>query len=140
MRAHVKTPEWISRGVINSVLPNTSTGEPMGGPRVPERYTIVAARMLRKSYAEVIYFNGPHVPFNVIYESGDYLCRRYRKTAKYWRSCREIGHWQDICPHPAQNFCHKCGKSNQKPDHDCRPCGTIANTRVRPQGQTAGRS
>ncbi|KAH9376386.1 hypothetical protein HPB48_014675 [Haemaphysalis longicornis] len=121
VRAHVKTPEWISRGVINGVPPNTSTGELMDGLRVPERYTVVAARMLGKSSAAVIYFNGPHVPFIVTYQSGDYRCRPYRKTVQYCRSCGELGHRQDICPHPAQNFCHKCGQTNQLPDHECRP-------------------
>ncbi|KAH9374183.1 hypothetical protein HPB48_002366 [Haemaphysalis longicornis] len=46
VRAHVKTPEWISRGVINGVPPNTSPGELMDGLRVPARYAVVAARML----------------------------------------------------------------------------------------------
>ncbi|KAH9384806.1 hypothetical protein HPB48_026823 [Haemaphysalis longicornis] len=122
VRAHVKTPEWISRGVISGVPPNTSPGELMDGLRVPERYTVVAARMLGKSSAAVIYFNGPHVPFNVTYQSGDYRCRPYRKTVQHCRSCGELGHRQDICPHPGQNFCHKCGQTNQLPhDHECRP-------------------
>ncbi|KAH9367137.1 hypothetical protein HPB48_010995 [Haemaphysalis longicornis] len=57
-RAHAETPEWISRGVINGIPPNTSPGELMDGLFMPERYMIVAARMLGKSSAAVIYFSG----------------------------------------------------------------------------------
>ncbi|KAH9378485.1 hypothetical protein HPB48_005692 [Haemaphysalis longicornis] len=121
VRAHVKTPEWISRGVINGVPPNTSPRELMDGLRVPERYTVVAARMLGKSSAAVIYFNGPHVPFNVTYQSGDYRCQPYHKTVQYCHSCGKLGHRRGICAHPAQNVCHKCGHTNQPPGHECRP-------------------
>ncbi|KAH9379007.1 hypothetical protein HPB48_006628 [Haemaphysalis longicornis] len=99
VRALVKTPEWISRGVINGVPLNTSPGELMDGLRVPERYTVVAARMLGKLSAAVIYFNGPHATFNMTYQRGDYRCRPYRKTVLYCHSCEELGHRQDICPH-----------------------------------------
>ncbi|KAH9374744.1 hypothetical protein HPB48_012899 [Haemaphysalis longicornis] len=63
--------------------------------------------MLGKSSAAVINFNGPHVPFNVTYQSGDYRCRPYRKTVQYCCYRGEVGHWEDVCPQAAQNVCLK---------------------------------
>ncbi|KAH6926085.1 hypothetical protein HPB50_014193 [Hyalomma asiaticum] len=125
VKANVRTPEGISKGVIYNILPGTSEEELLQGIRVSARYTVLAARMLGRSSTALIYFDGPHVPYNIIYQCCDYRSKPYRKSVQYCRTCGELGHRQDICPKPLIKFCYKCGKENQLEDHDCRPACKI---------------
>ncbi|KAH6930448.1 hypothetical protein HPB50_013840 [Hyalomma asiaticum] len=121
VKANVRTPEGISKGEIYNIPQETSEEDLLQGIRVSARYTVLAARMLGRSSTALIYFDGPHVPYNIIYECCDYRCKPYRKSVQYCRTCGELGHRQDICPKPLIKFCYKCGKENQLEDHDCRP-------------------
>ncbi|KAH7934968.1 hypothetical protein HPB52_002512 [Rhipicephalus sanguineus] len=77
--------------------------------------------MLGSSTAAVTTFDGQHVPFYVTYLSGDYRCKPYRKSVQYCRTCDDIGHRQDIFPHPKANFCYKSGSEGYTEAHDCQP-------------------
>ncbi|KAH6922556.1 hypothetical protein HPB50_015558 [Hyalomma asiaticum] len=77
--------------------------------------------MLGRSSTAVITFDGPHVPYYITYQSGDYRCKPYRKSVQYCRKCGAIGHRQDICPRPREAFCYKCGQEAVSEAHDCLP-------------------
>ncbi|KAH6936145.1 hypothetical protein HPB50_014040 [Hyalomma asiaticum] len=125
VKANVKTPEGISKGVIYNIPPGTSEEDLLQGIRVSARYTVLAARMLGRSSTALIYFDGPHVPYNIIYQCCDCRCKPYRKSVQYCRTSGELGHRQDICPKPLIKFCYTYGKENQLEDHDCRPACNI---------------
>lgn len=118
---HVRHPDDVSRGVIYGLLPGTSSAEIVAGLRVDSRYTVLGARMLGRSSTAVITFDGPHVPYYITYQSGDYRCKPYRKSVQYCRTCGAIGHRQDICPSPRKHFCYKCGQDAVLEDHECLP-------------------
>ncbi|KAH6928701.1 hypothetical protein HPB50_018752 [Hyalomma asiaticum] len=58
----------------------------------------------------LVTFDGPHVPYYITYQSGDYRCKPYRKSVQYCRKCGAIGHRQDICPRSRETLCYKCGQ------------------------------
>ncbi|KAH7932190.1 hypothetical protein HPB52_024835 [Rhipicephalus sanguineus] len=78
VNCNVRTPDDVSRGVINGLIPGTSTAELMAGIRAPARYTVLHARMLNQSIPAVVFFEGPHVPYYIIFQSIDFRCRPYR--------------------------------------------------------------
>lgn len=121
VKGNIRTPDDVSRGVINGLIPGTSTAELMAGIRAPARYTVLHARMLGQSTAAVVFFEGPHVPYYIIFQSVDFRCRPYRKSVQYCRTCGTTGHRQDVCPRPVPDFCYKCGKTGQPQNHDCKP-------------------
>ncbi|KAH7968802.1 hypothetical protein HPB52_011310 [Rhipicephalus sanguineus] len=116
----------------------TSSAEIVAGLRVDSRYTVLGARMLGRSSSAVITFDGPHVPYYITYQSGDYRCKPYRKSVQYCRKCGAIGHRQGHChglghcPRPREDFCYKCGQGAVTEDHDCLPkckiCGKAHET------------
>ncbi|KAH6933950.1 hypothetical protein HPB50_019142 [Hyalomma asiaticum] len=121
IKSNTRTPDDVSRGVISGLLPGTSEEELKAGLRAPARYTVLHARMLGQSSTAVIFFQGPHVPYYVRFHSLDFRCRPYRKSVQYCKTCGNTGHRQDVCPRPLPGFCSKCGKTNQPPDHMCKP-------------------
>ncbi|KAH6942792.1 hypothetical protein HPB50_010653 [Hyalomma asiaticum] len=121
IKSNTRTPDDVSRGVISGLLPGTSEEELKAGLRAPARYTVLHARMLGQSSTAVIFFQGPHVPYYVRFHSLDFRCRPYRKSVQYCKTCGNTGHRQDVCPRPLPGFCSKCGKTNQPPDHVCKP-------------------
>ncbi|KAH6926788.1 hypothetical protein HPB50_022173 [Hyalomma asiaticum] len=121
VNAHVRHPDDVCRGVIYGLLPGTSSAEIVAGLRVDPRYTVLGAHMLGRSSTAVITFDGPHVPYYITYQSGDYRCKPYRKSVQYCRKCGAIGHRQDICPRPRETFCYKCGQDVVSEAHDCLP-------------------
>ncbi|KAH6930882.1 hypothetical protein HPB50_020632 [Hyalomma asiaticum] len=122
IKSNTRTPDDVSRGVISGLLPGTSEEELKAGLRAPARYTAVLhERMLGQSSTAVIFFQGPHVPYYVRFHSLDFRCRPYRKSVQYCKTCGNTGHRQDVCPRPLPGFCSKCGKTNQPPDHMCKP-------------------
>ncbi|KAH8025545.1 hypothetical protein HPB51_009485 [Rhipicephalus microplus] len=121
VNGNIRTPDDVSSGVINGVIPGTSTAELMAGIRTPARYTVLHARMLGQSSAAVVFFEGPHVPFYKIFQSVDFRCRPYRKSVKYCRTCGTTRHRQNICPKPIPDFCYKCGNAGQMQGHECKP-------------------
>ncbi|KAH6935381.1 hypothetical protein HPB50_005410 [Hyalomma asiaticum] len=120
IKSNTRTPDDVSRGVISGLLPGTSE-ELKAGLRAPARYTVLHARMLGQSSTAVIFFQGPHVLYYVRFHSPDFRCRPYRKSVQYCKTCGNTGHRQDVCPRPLPGFCSKCGKTNQPPDHMCKP-------------------
>lgn len=121
VNGNIRTPDDVSRGVISGLIPGTSTAELMAGIRAPARYTVLHARMLGQSTAAVVFFEGPHVPYYIIFQSVDFRCRPYRKSVQYCRACGNTGHRQDVCPKPIPDFCYKCGKAGQTQGHECAP-------------------
>ncbi|KAH6935687.1 hypothetical protein HPB50_008068 [Hyalomma asiaticum] len=82
---------------------STSSAEIVAGFRIDPRYTALGARtMLGRSSTAVITFAGPHVPYYITSQSGDYRCKP-----------------QDICPTPREAFCYKCGQEAVSQAHDC---------------------
>nr|XP_050026172.1 uncharacterized protein LOC126521504 [Dermacentor andersoni] len=85
-----------------------------------------------QSTAAIVFFEGPHVPYYIIFQSVDFRCRPYRKSVQYCRTCGNTGRRQDVCLKPIPDFCYKCGKTGQPQDHDCKPtcklCGEAHET------------
>ncbi|KAH6935583.1 hypothetical protein HPB50_006879 [Hyalomma asiaticum] len=83
VNAHVRHPDDVCRGVIYGLLPGTSSAEIVAGLRVDPRYTVLGARMLGQSSTAVITFDGPHVPYYITYQSGDYHCKPYHNCDEF---------------------------------------------------------
>ncbi|KAH6923233.1 hypothetical protein HPB50_025446 [Hyalomma asiaticum] len=116
-----ETPDDVSRGIINGLIPGMSTAELAAGIQAPARYTVLHARMLGQSTMAVVFIEGLHVSYYIVFQSVDFRCKPYRKSVQYCRTCGNTGHRQDICPRPIPDFCYKCGKAGQTQDHECKP-------------------
>ncbi|KAG0429111.1 hypothetical protein HPB47_023953 [Ixodes persulcatus] len=92
------------RGVVHGIEAETSERELMELVSA-KGHNIMHARMLGKSNSALLTFQGPHVPYYV----------------QYCRACGEVGHRQDVCPHPATNQCPRCGEKVNPEGHDCQP-------------------
>ncbi|KAG0443024.1 hypothetical protein HPB47_015370 [Ixodes persulcatus] len=77
--------------------------------------------MLGKSNSALLTFQGPHVPFYVKVGSAYTRCRPHRRSVQYCRACGEVGHRQDVCPHPDTNQCPRCGEKVNPEGHECQP-------------------
>ncbi|KAH6920247.1 hypothetical protein HPB50_028765 [Hyalomma asiaticum] len=121
VNGNMRTPDDVSRGIINGLIPGTSTAELTAGIRAPAMYTVLHARMLGQSTAAVVFFEVPHVPYYIIFQSVDFRWKPYRKSVQYCRTCGNTGHRQDSCPRRIPDFCYKCGKAGQTQDHECKP-------------------
>ncbi|KAG0411916.1 hypothetical protein HPB47_010942 [Ixodes persulcatus] len=97
------------RGVVHGIEAETSERELMKLLSA-KGHNIMYARMLEKSNSTLLTFQGPHVPFYVKVGSVYTRCRPHRRYVQYCRACGEVGHRQDVCPHPDTNQCPKCGE------------------------------
>lgn len=108
------------RGVIHGIEAGT-TEEDLADLISTTGPTILHARMLGRSTSALITFDGPHVPFYVKFGSTYTRCRPYRRSVQFCSACGDLGHRQDVCPHPEKNTCKLCGEENPQPGHSCQP-------------------
>ncbi|KAH8035492.1 hypothetical protein HPB51_005774 [Rhipicephalus microplus] len=48
-----------------------------------------------------------------------YRCTLYKRQIDTCRNCGRVGHHQDVCPHPNDKVCDRCGHGPPVPDHVC---------------------
>ncbi|KAH6944310.1 hypothetical protein HPB50_002683 [Hyalomma asiaticum] len=129
-----------SIGVIYGLLPSTSSAEIVAGLRVDPRYTVLGARMLGRPSTAVITFDGPHVPYYITYQSGDYRCKLYRKSEQYCRKCGAKGTDKTYAPGPEKPFVTSAAKKQlAKPTTAC-PSAKYANRHTSLPVKSARRS
>ncbi|KAH7941066.1 hypothetical protein HPB49_009723 [Dermacentor silvarum] len=104
--AYVAGPDISSKGVATGIDSETHPDELMDNLRSPQA-PILFARMLGKSTAAPITFDGLEVPRRIFY----YVCS----------ICLKTGHRADICPTPESPRCKNCGHENPPEDHQCQP-------------------
>ncbi|KAG0444571.1 hypothetical protein HPB47_013647 [Ixodes persulcatus] len=108
------------RGVVHGIEAETSERELMELLSA-KGHNIMHARMLEKSNSALLTFQGPHVPFYVKVGSSYTRCRPHRRSVQYCRACGEVGHRQDVCPHPDTNQCPRYGEKVNPEGHECQP-------------------
>ncbi|CAN7948421.1 unnamed protein product, partial [Ixodes pacificus] len=109
------------RGVVHGIEAETSERELQMELLSAKGHNIMHARMLGKSNSALLTFQGPHVPFYVKVGSAYTRCRPHRRSVQYCRACGEVGHRQDVCPHPDTNQCPRCGEKVNPEGHECQP-------------------
>lgn len=117
---YLKPPPDTCRGVIHGLDPGT-TNENLPDLLIANGPRLLHSRMLGRTTSALLTFQGPHVPFFVKVGSLIYRCRPFRRTVQFCRLCGEVGHRQDVCPHPDQQVCISCGTPNPTDDHRCSP-------------------
>lgn len=117
---YLKPPPDTCRGVIHGLDPGT-TNENLPDLLIANEPRLLHSRMLGRTTSALLTFQGPHVPFYVNVGSLIYRCRPFRRTVQFCRLCGEVGHRQDVCPHPDQQVCPGCGAPNPTEDHRCSP-------------------
>ncbi|KAH7932808.1 hypothetical protein HPB49_003246 [Dermacentor silvarum] len=113
-------PDMSSKGVATGTDSETHPDELMANLRSPQA-PILFARMLGKSMAALITFDGLEVPRRIYYCGGELLCRPYRPLSQVCSICLKTGHRADICPTPESARCKNCGQENPSEDHQCQP-------------------
>ncbi|KAH7973732.1 hypothetical protein HPB49_004591 [Dermacentor silvarum] len=108
------------KGVATGIDSETHPDELMANLRSPQA-PILFARMLGKSTAALITFDGLEVPRTIYYYGGELLCRPYRPLSQVCSICLKTGHRADICPTPESARCKNCGHENPSEDHQCQP-------------------
>ncbi|CAN8023209.1 unnamed protein product, partial [Ixodes persulcatus] len=108
------------RGVVHGIEAETSERELMELLSA-KGHNIMHARMLGKSTSALLTFQGPHVPFYVKVGSAYTRCRPHRRSVQYCRACGEVGHRQDVYPHPDTNQCPRCWEKVNPEGHECQP-------------------
>ncbi|KAH7973934.1 hypothetical protein HPB49_007309 [Dermacentor silvarum] len=118
--AYVAAPDMSCKGVATGIDSETHPDELMANLRSPQA-PILFARMLGKSTAALITFDGLEVPRTIYYYGGELLCRPYRPLSQVCSICLKTGHRADICPTPESARCKNCGHENPSEDHQCQP-------------------
>ncbi|KAH7961736.1 hypothetical protein HPB52_011842 [Rhipicephalus sanguineus] len=75
--------------------------------------------MLGQTKTAVITFDGDFVPRYVNYYGGEEPCYPYKPTKQVCKVCNRLGHHSDVCPHPENPACERCGTENPEQDHTC---------------------
>lgn len=117
---YMKPPPDTCRGVIHGLDPDTTT-ETLADLLEANKPQLIHARLMGRTTSALLTFHGPHVPFYVKVGSLLYRCRPFRRTVQVCQLCGDIGHRQDVCPHPDRPTCLACGLSNPSADHPCNP-------------------
>ncbi|KAH7959771.1 hypothetical protein HPB49_013712 [Dermacentor silvarum] len=118
--AYVAAPDMSCKGVATGIDSETHPDELMANLRSPQA-PILFARMLGKSTAALITFDGLEVPRTIYYYGGELLCRPYRPLSQVCSICLKTGHRADICPTPESARRKNCGHENPSEDHQCQP-------------------
>ncbi|KAL1475937.1 hypothetical protein MTO96_036917, partial [Rhipicephalus appendiculatus] len=120
VNAYVAAPEGVIKGVIHGVDRGTTSEELLAHLRVrTQGVKILHARMLGHTKTAVITFDGDFVPRYVSYYGGEEPCYPYKPTKQVCKVCNRLGHRSDVCPHPENPACERCGKENPEPEHSC---------------------
>lgn len=120
VNAYVAAPEGVSKGVIHGVDRGTTSEELLAHLRVrTQGVKILHARMLGQTKTAVITFDGDFVPRYVNYYGGEEPCYPYKPTKQVCKVCNRLGHRSDVCPHPENPACERCGTENPEQDHTC---------------------
>ncbi|KAH9382867.1 hypothetical protein HPB48_023485 [Haemaphysalis longicornis] len=121
--AYHAAPENTAKGVIKNISV-TDTHEDI------RRYvlnnfntTAIDAHRIGKSEAVIVLFQGNKVPSYIKYGMVLVRCYLYRQHREVCRTCGQVGHRKDVCPHPNARVCFACGKSNPGQNHaeECKP-------------------
>ncbi|KAH7978461.1 hypothetical protein HPB49_005548 [Dermacentor silvarum] len=118
--AYVAAPDMSCKGVATGIDSETHPDELMANLRSLQA-PILFARMLGKSTAALITFDGLEVPRTTYYYGGELLYRPYRPLSQVCSICLKTGHRADICPTPKNARCKNCGQENPSEDHQCQP-------------------
>ncbi|KAH7971448.1 hypothetical protein HPB49_024235 [Dermacentor silvarum] len=124
--AYVAAPDMSCKGVATGIDNETRPDEltHLRSPQAP----ILFARVLGKSTAALITFDGLEVPRTIYYYGGELLCRPYRQLSQVCSICLKTGQRADICPTPESTRCKNCAHENPSEDQQCQPkrvlCGS----------------
>ncbi|CAN7990583.1 unnamed protein product, partial [Ixodes hexagonus] len=122
--AYIAAPDDSCKGVVTKIGFGFTTAyltekiRPMG----PEGPRVLNARMMGKSDATLITFQGTRVPRFVRFGMVECRCRPYFPKEQVCDICLELGHRRDVCPYPEKNKCSTCGLLNgDMEEHTCSP-------------------
>lgn len=118
--AYMKPPPGTSRGVIHG-LPDDITPANLLEYTENNRPYLIHARLMGRTRSALLTFNGTRVPYYVKVNCELIRCRPYRRTIQVCKRCGDVGHRQDVCPHPEKAHCPDCGLSDPQEDHSCTP-------------------
>lgn len=118
--AYMKPPPGTARGVIHGI-PEGITQDQLIELTAANRPYLIHARLMGRTRSALLTFNGLRIPYYIKLDCEMVRCRPYRRAAQTCQCCGEIGHRQDVCPHPDKPRCPACGIANPSPDHSCAP-------------------
>ncbi|KAH7941692.1 hypothetical protein HPB49_016125 [Dermacentor silvarum] len=76
--------------------------------------------MLGPCATALITFEGRTVTRYITFEGGELRCLPYRHEVKVCNAGHEMGHRTDVCPHPDELTCERCGAAEPSDGHDCK--------------------
>ncbi|KAH9364655.1 hypothetical protein HPB48_022693 [Haemaphysalis longicornis] len=93
--AHVAAPDKSCKGIVTGIDSGTHSDELMANLRSP-RVPILYARMLGKSKATLVTFDGLEVPRAIYYYGGELRCRPHRPLCEICSLCLKTGDRTDV--------------------------------------------
>ncbi|KAH7931694.1 hypothetical protein HPB51_029722 [Rhipicephalus microplus] len=87
----------------------------------PRNQTALQVIRIKNSTTVIILFDGLKVPNYVICGNSLVRCTLYRRQTDVCYACGKLGHRADVCPHPEEAVCRRCGMSSPSEDHVCTP-------------------
>lgn len=120
VNTYVSTLEFLLKGVLHNVTPGSPESELMANLRVrTQGVTIRHARMIGKSQAAVILFDGTRVRSFVYYRGAEIPCCVYQPIRQFCHMCRKIGRRGDVCPFPTP-ACVQCNGTLTDTNSTCK--------------------
>ncbi|KAM7285602.1 hypothetical protein ISCGN_032496 [Ixodes scapularis] len=117
--AYIALPDNSCRGVIMG-LDSRPTSEILSTRIRAQGVKVLCARMMGQTNTAIINFEGLKVPYYVYFRGAEYRCLPHRPREQICTACLGLGHRVDVCPHPEENKCCRCGKpGTADQEHDC---------------------
>ncbi|KAH9381853.1 hypothetical protein HPB48_020014 [Haemaphysalis longicornis] len=133
--AYVAAPDESCKSVVTGIDSGTHSDELMANLRSP-RVPILYARMLGKSKAALITFDGLEVQRAIYYYGGELRRRPYRPLCQICSLCLKTGHRADVCPTPEKTRCARCGHETHRRPTTANQNVCCVETHTRPWNPT----
>ncbi|KAL1429600.1 hypothetical protein MTO96_016032 [Rhipicephalus appendiculatus] len=121
VNAYVAAPEGVIKGVIHGVDRGTTSEELLAHLRGANSRSENSACQNAGTYKDC----GYHIRWRLrtsiceLLQGAKSHATRTSQAKQVCKVCNRLGHRSDVCPHPENPACERCGKENPEPEHSC---------------------
>lgn len=113
--AYGSPPDYMVKGVIHNISQDDTQEDILKHLSNSYNTTFRAARRIGSSEAVVIAFEADRIPAHVKYAGVMLKCTAYRQHREVCKTCGQIGHRRDVCPHPRSQHVFRVWAAKPRP-------------------------
>ncbi|KAH8023659.1 hypothetical protein HPB51_015155 [Rhipicephalus microplus] len=120
-RMHATAPDETAKGIIRNVSLKYTQEYLLKALVTNRNPSLIHAKRLGSTTTIIFLFDGYKVPTWVYFKSTITRVSLYKKQIDFCREYGRLGHTLDICPHPEEKLCTRCGMRNPTQEQDGKP-------------------